>query len=304
MLITIVTYNPEEEQVIKNIRKIKEKDSRNYILIIDNNSRKIPNSLTTIADYFLKFDKNYGLGKAYNTGIKIAKDLGENYIMFLDQDTVILDNFNLSKVVIEAEKLREYQHLKSSILSINIDNAVLIKKIKGTNFYLAKIVVNSGMIVDIEYAYKNPFMENLFLDRLDFEYTYRAVKQGYFPLVYTEKMISHSPGEGVLEYKRLCGKIIKFLKALHTKYSKSESNGKPGHDFYYSNFLRYYLMLRNDVYLFVRRRIYLDFWKTIIVDVLRLCEVLGYRNAIGLILRAIRYGLFGELERDNEYLFM
>lgn len=302
MLITIVTFNPNEGQVIETIHKISEKDPKNQLLVIDNNSRKKLESLANITNYFIKFNKNYGLGKAYNTAIKIAKDLGEKYIMFLDQDTVVLDNFDLKKVILEAEKLRNYQQIVSPILSINIDNAGLIKKIEGTNFYFAKTIVNSGMILEVDYAYKNPFMESLFLDRLDFEYVYRAEKQGFLPLVYEERMILHSPGEGVLEYQRLCGKMINFLKALNSKYSRSEA--KPDHDRYYSNFLRYYLMLRNDVYLWVRRKIYPDFWKTIIVDVLRLCEVLGYKNALGWIFRAIRVGFLGDLEKDNERLFM
>ncbi|BAB67055.1 glycosyltransferase [Sulfurisphaera tokodaii] len=302
MLITIVTYNPDEEFVTEMVSKIKEKSKDYKILIIDNHSRKPLEKLKS-TDYFIQFDKNYGLGKAYNYAAKFAKEIGEEYLMFLDQDTVILDNFNPNKVVKEAEELKA-KGIDPQILSINIDNTAIEKKISDSNFYNAKIIVNSGMIVRIDYIGKNPFLENLFLDRLDLEYTYRARRQGVLPLVYKERMILHKPGEGLRQFSRFCGKL--FLTALYTLYTlrhKNNKNKKFEYYSYYSSFLRYYLMLRNDVYLWIRRRIYPNFWKIIIGDLFVLCEVLGYSKGFKWALRAIRYGIIGDLDKDNKELF-
>ncbi len=111
MLITIVTYNPDVEFVKSTIDRIRQKDKNYKILIIDNHSKVNIDNLETITDYFVQFDKNYGLGRAYNYAIKFAKELKEEYVMFLDQDTVILDNFNANKVVKEAEELKKEESI-------------------------------------------------------------------------------------------------------------------------------------------------------------------------------------------------
>lgn len=280
------------------IKTIKQKGNEYNILIVDNHSRLQLEELKDLSDYFVQFDKNYGLGKAYNYAIKFAKERGEEYVMFLDQDTTILDNFAPSKVIQEAKELKD---IKPVILSANIDNALVEKEIPNSNFYIAKGIVNSGMILSVDYALEQPFLDGLFLDRLDFEYTYRAEKLGYLPLVYRERMILHKPGERLEYYSRLCGKfLVAMMIMLHGNYKDREKYRQYG---YYSNFLRYYLMLRNDIYLLLRRRIYPNFWKMIIGDLFILCEVLGYRKSIRWILRAIKYGLLGDLEKDNKELF-
>jgi len=302
MLITIVTYNPDEYFVAGIIKKIREKEERVKILVVDNHSTRKPlNKVQFLSDYFIPFDKNYGLGKAYNKAAEVAKELGEDYIMFLDQDTTILDNFAPSKVVREAKELKEKGGPLPIILSVNIDNALIDKKIPSSNFYTARVIVNSGMILNVDYALKEPFLEGLFLDRLDNEYTYRAEKFGYLPLVYRERMILHKPGERSKYYSRLCGKLLVALMLMLHRNDKDREKYKQY--LYYSNFLRYYLILRNYIYLWLRKRIYPSSWKMIIVDIFIMCEVLGYRKSAKWIFRAIKYGLLGDLEKDNQKLF-
>ncbi len=212
-----------------------------------------------------------------------------------------LHNFAPSKVVREAKELKDRVSPLPIILSVNIDNALIDKKIPNSNFYTARGVFNSGMILNVDYALKQPFLESLFLDRLDVEYTYRAEKFGYLPLVYRERMILHKPGERSKYYSRLCGKLlIALMLMLHRNDKDREKYKQYG---YYSNFLRYYLMLRNDIYLWFRGKIYSSFWKMIIGDIFIMCEVLGYRKSPKWIFRAIKYGLLGDLEKDNQKLF-
>ncbi|WP_016730720.1 glycosyltransferase [Saccharolobus islandicus] len=298
MLITIVTYNPDVNFVGNMIKMIKNKDKDYKVLVIDNHSRLQVEELRELADYFIQFDKNYGLGRAYNHAIKFAKELKEKYVMFLDQDTTILDSFNPNKVIKEAEELKQ---IDTVILSINIDNALIREEIPNSNFYIAKGIFNSGMILNRSYAEKNPFFEDLFLDRLDHEFIYRAKKLGYLPLVYREKMILHKPGENLNEFHSLCGKILTNVSLL--LYGKNSNKKEYKYYRYYTNFLRYYLMLRNDIYLWLRRKIYTNYWKIIIADILIMCEVLGYKKSMKWSLRAIKYGISGDLDKDNKELF-
>ncbi|ACP37773.1 glycosyltransferase [Saccharolobus islandicus] len=300
MLVTIVTYNPDVNFVSNMIKTIREKDNRCKILVVDNHSRLLLQRVKEIADYFIEFNKNYGLGKAYNYAIRFAKELEEEYIMFLDQDTTILRNFAPNKVIHEAKELKK-NSVEPVILSVNIDNALIERKIPNSNFYIAKEIPNSGMILNVNYAIKNPFLEELFLDRLDNEYSYRAKKLGYLPLSYNERMILHKPGECSKFYSTLCGKLLMIILLILHRNEKNIEKYKQY--FYYSNFLRYYLMLRNDIYLWLRRKIYPSFWKMIISDLIIICEVLGYKNGIRWVLRAIKYGVIGDLEKDNKELF-
>jgi len=121
---------------------------------------------------------------------------------------------------------------------------------------------------------------------LDNEYTYRAEKFGYLPPIYKERMILHKPGEGSKYYSRLSGKLLVALELLLYKNNKDRENYKQYR--YYFNFLRYCLMLRNNIYLWVRGKIYSNFWKMIIGDLFIMCEVLGYRKSAKWIFRAIK----------------
>ena len=118
-------------------------------------------------------------------------------------------------------------------------------------------------------------------------------------------MLSHMPGEGIREYSRLCGKLFALVSQKKNDLLRKKALRAKAYSYYlyYSNFLRYYLMLRNDIYLWIRRKIYFDFWKMIISDIVILCETLGYKNSFKWIFKAIKHGLVGDLDMDNRLLF-
>lgn len=302
LLITIVTYNPDESFVAEMIRRIREREKAK-VLVIDNHSTKTQLTLVPkLADHFIQFDMNYGLGRAYNYAIKMAKEMGAEYVMFLDQDSKILDNFKPSKVVEEYNEVEKTVGIRTPILSVNLPIALIEGKIEGTNFYTAKWVVNSGMILETSYGLSQPFLEPLFLDRLDIEYCHRASILGNKILVYKDPMINHSPGESKKELSSVCGKILYLaLRLLHHSEKDKE---KYKYYLYYSNFLRYYLMLRNDIYLVWKYKFRFSFSSPGIVigDILLLCEVIGFKKSLKWIMRAFKYGLSGKLDEDNNYI--
>jgi hypothetical protein len=117
-------------------------------------------------------------------------------------------------------------------------------------------------------------------------------------------MIRHSPGEGKKALSSLCGRALYLaLRLLH--YAEKDKE-KYKYYAYYSNTLRYYLILRNDICLIRRYRFRFSFSnpRIIIGDVLLLCEVMGFRKGLKWIFRAFRYGISGKLDKDNEELFV
>jgi len=257
LLIVIVTHNPDIAFMKKNIGKIRA-DLRLRLMIIDNHSRRDVTELRNYVDHFICFAKNYGLGRAYNYAFKFAKTNSEDYVLFLDQDASILDNFDPISVVEQASRVLE----RPVIVGINPITAAVNGDTSYANFYLVKSLMNSGMIVRVDYGLENPFLEELFLDSLDAEYCFRAWKDRHSILVYKEPMITHKPGEGYCMLRGVTGGLIIVLKSLmKTEYvltgkvnAEQVRIGWP-FELKYSNSLRYYLMLRNNLFLAVRRMV-------------------------------------------------
>jgi len=74
VLASIVTYNPDEELLKRNLEILKRNDPTLDIVIVDNNSRKVL-TMNSI-DHLIRFPRNYGLGRAYNHVIGLAKEMG------------------------------------------------------------------------------------------------------------------------------------------------------------------------------------------------------------------------------------
>ncbi|BCU67954.1 glycosyl transferase family 2 [Sulfolobales archaeon HS-7] len=293
MLITIVTFNPNLNDLINTVTKIKRIDSSLKIAVIDNNSSNQMEieKLGGLIDYLFKFDRNYGVGKAYNFAIKLAKDLNQEWIMFLDQDTGILDNFNPNMII---DKVRAIKDEKIVIISINPLNSVYIKNIIKEDFYEGKMVVNSGMILNVSYGISEPFCEELFLDRIDSEYCLRSVRKGFKILVYREQMIKHKPGERGQSYKTFLGKLyVKVLFFLHKDWDYTRFTY-----LFYSNKVRYYLLVRNDIWLLLREKVPLSWVKIIIGDFFVIYDRMGIEG-VKLFISGALHGVIGDLQKDN-----
>ena len=291
MLVSIVTYNPDEELLKRNLEILKRNDPTLDIVIVDNNSRKVL-TMNSI-DHLIRFPRNYGLGRAYNHVIGLAKEEGHEWVLLLDQDSVLLSNFRPSKVVKESNSLRD-----PVLLSINWDNCRPVSKVEGTNFHKTKLCANSGTIVNVDYGVRNPYFEELFVEMTDVEYYYRASRRGKY--VYDEPMISHFVGEGFIQPSNICGEIYILLAKLHNFRNTSKARGL----IKYSDPLRYYRDIRNTLYLLLRNRVWFNIGVINTVGgSLMLCDSIGVKG-LRLWLRAILRAIDGRLSEDNEKLLV
>jgi len=292
VLVSIVTYNPDEELLKRNLEIMKRNEPSTEIVIVDNNSRKVPS--VNRVDHFIRFPRNYGLGRAYNHIINLAKEKGHEWVLLLDQDSVLLNNFRPSKVVQESSSLRD-----PILLSINWDHSYPTRKVEGTNFHEARLFANSGTLIYVDYGARNPYLEELFVDMVDLEYCHRASKRGKY--VYDEPMISHFVGEGFIQPSNVCGEIYMLLAKLRNFRNTSKTvRGL----IKYSNPLRYYLGIRNVLYLLLRNRTWLgDGVINMVGGSLTLCDSMGVKG-MRLWLRAILRAVDGRLSEDNENLLV
>lgn len=291
--VCIVTYNPDTEILFKIIHILR--NSGLSIILVDNNSSdKNFLSLLQNVDIIIPLENNVGLGKAYNICCEASKKLGAEWILFLDQDSIPLEPFKVNEVI---EKLKNYTQLyyNTAIVSINSDIATKTSIIND-DFYLAKYVVGSGMIVKKCVCEKYKFLENLFLYSIDIEYSTRIRRAGYYILAYKKQMLKYKMGEIYKKYRR---KIPRYLSYLLSKLTGKDLTTYP----FYSNPLRYYMMLRNNIYLLIRHKVEITYSKYLPLFVLYLYENLGLKETLKYVLRAMKYGIFGNLDNDNKGIF-
>ena len=288
----IVTYKPNIEHLKLLVDKLNKLDI--YTIIFDNTPVNGLNNQIVNADRIISLGKNMGIGYAYNTCVKIALELPSKYIIFFDQDTDLLETFNPFIVLNQLEKLPLKD--KVGIISLNIQNSTIISEIPNSNFYLAKYVIGNGMIVKTEIAKELKFREDLFLYSIDIEYCTRVRRNGYLILAYKDIMLKHRSGEGDAEFSRILSRVIiaTLAKVLH------KPNLRHFHYSYYSNYSRYYLIIRNTIYLLVRGQYDLDYIKDMLFMILTIYDRLGFFKTSKILLKALYHGIIGDLEKDNE----
>lgn len=285
----IITHNPNIEILSKSINVLNKNGF--YIILIDNNSSK-KNFLNLLQNVNVKIPlkNNVGLGKAYNICCKLAKRIRSEWILFLDQDSIPKEPFNIS-IIIKNLKQKPKLYNNTAIVSINNNTATKIIQINDS-FYLAKYVIGSGMIVKTEICNKYKFLEELFLYGIDIEYSTRLRRAGYHILAYTDQMIEYKFGENIKKYKKLLSKLLVYIAS---KLIGKDITKYP----YYSNPVRYYMMLRNIIYLIVRNKIEISYSKYLPFFILDLYENLSFKETLKYVFIALKYGIFGNLCEDN-----
>lgn len=213
--IIMVTYNPDLKDFQKNIFRLI--DLKRRILIVDNGSNAkcvtYLKRLSIIQDnidcIFLR--QNKGIGFAQNIGINFFKSKGVNYLFFLDQDSYI-DLSNLEKL---KEILISLNNKNEKIIMIgpaqDYDN--LSKSIEETS-----LLISSGSLV-LKNAFDKigNFKEEFFIDYIDYEWVWRAQRQGY-KVFKTNKVKMQHQTKGV---PRLHGHTIDPIFRLYYIYRNS-----------------------------------------------------------------------------------
>ncbi|WP_338602444.1 glycosyltransferase [Sulfolobus tengchongensis] len=302
ILVLIVTHNPKIEIILHNIYCLRITSSDIKILIIDNNS-DIPIDLIDSIDFFLKFRKNTGLAYAYNIGLEIARTLGIKWLLILDQDSKLHGKIDFDKIFQNYNNLLIKDHV--AIISLNKMFCYTTDQRIG-NFIVCKSAVNSGSILNVDICHKIPYNTKLFLDRIDNEYCYRLRRNGYFVLAYNEQLLTHTIGDKILPYRKLLSRSVLFLfKLRRIRYGiKSFIASSRNNDVYvyYNNYLRYYFIIRNTIYLILRRMIDSFYASTLITWSLSLYERTNIIIFIKFMILAILHGIIGDLEKDNKKL--
>jgi len=206
-------------------------------LIIDNNSNKnTKDILIKLENSKIKTiynEKNYGIARALNEGVKFARENKFKWILTMDQDSVAEDKM--------VDKMLECaHHYSNNEKVISFSPTILEKRVdlhyrKKNELYQERFtVITSGNLLNANIFSKFiKYEEKLFIDSVDFDFCLKLHMNKYIIIRCNNVFLFHEMGE--IRFKKIFGFTIHYH--IHSPTRK-------------------YYMMRNNIYIFKKY-----FWK-------------------------------------------
>jgi len=211
----IVTFNPDKIRLLACLRALLPQVKS--IVIVDNGS--CPNFNDVIQNLELAKPnciklliqrQNYGLGKAYNIGIDIARDLKVAFVLLMDQDSIpepdMLHALRSAHIYLENQGKKvgavgpRYRHHATTEAS-DFVRLGQFRFIRGAceeqnDLVQADFLISSGSLISLNALNAIGGMdEDLFIDHIDTEWCFRAQSKGFKLYGVCSAVMQHSLGE-------------------------------------------------------------------------------------------------------------
>jgi rhamnosyltransferase len=229
MVGVVILYHPDEVVLIENIKSyINPLDT---LLVYDNSeilSKNLEIAVCAISSkvIFTHFGQNEGIAKRLNQAIEYAVQKGEKHLLMMDQDSSFQEG--------DIEKYAEYIS-NNSFPNVAQFGVNCQPDFTPTSTIPEKVIslITSGSVLAIDCIQQiGIFDENLFIDFVDTEFSYRVTNKGYVNLQFTNIVLNHSIGTRV-EARSL----VTFKKSLRIIHSP----------------IRVYYILRNGLHLLYKK---------------------------------------------------
>lgn len=205
----IVTFNPIVSLLTEN--HIQLASQLNKVFIIDNHSENFHEISEAFFDKknveVISLNENAGLAAAQNLGLKKSMQEGFHFAILFDQDS-ILDKNGVKKFIHAFEENESlvaigpsfYDHKTGNIFPptkfIGPFISFPFNKSKMATLIPVDFVIASGCMIKLDSLKNIGFMkEDLFIDYIDVEWSYRARAKGYKLLMHREVTMSHQVGD-------------------------------------------------------------------------------------------------------------
>jgi rhamnosyltransferase len=221
----IVTYKPNMQILEKCIESLANQLSK--LVIVDNTPGKcelLERFRKTSNIEIIYLNDNYGIAYAQNVGIKRALEEGADYILLSDQDTI----YPLDYVEKMLECFKEDKVAAAGPLFIDAHTSKVQFFVRKGLFGFKKIypkagkhevlqLIASGTIINAKFIPEIGLMkEELFIDWVDMEWCWRAVKKGYKIIGNADVIVKHFHGE---KSKKFFTKNITLKSCLRHYYT-------------------------------------------------------------------------------------
>ena len=280
----IVLFNPEIERLNENIKEVSKQVDE--IILVDNNSKNICQIEELIKLYskvnIIKNTTNYGIAKALNQIVKYAFEGKYEWVLTLDQDSVVKDGL--------VNKYNEYIGIPNvAIMNCNIEDRNFVEPIerKKTGEYIeVKNVITSGSYLNVKACYDvGGFDEKMFIDRVDTDMCYMLTNKGYKIIEINYKGLLHEVGNKT-KVKKILGKDVVIFN--HAPF-------------------RSYYIIRNGVYFFRKHYNQIENSKKFYFSIYRRIGVFVFYEdkkieKLILSIKAIIVGHFMKIEDKKRYL--
>jgi rhamnosyltransferase len=196
----IVTYRPDSE-FFSRAQRLSRQLAK--VVAVDNGSSESSvGELRELADkenlHLILNHRNEGVARALNQGAEWATAHGFDWILTLDQDTLVEHDM--------VESLCAVYHTfpdqtKLAMIGSNYTDSVLRTPFLTANgdndrsWLEVKTTITSGSLIPLSaYSIIGPFREELFIDCVDFEYCLRARSMGFRVIMTRKPLMQHGIG--------------------------------------------------------------------------------------------------------------
>jgi len=206
----VILYHPDIEQLSDNIQTYL--NGLKQLYVYDNSESKTPG----IEEALLKlhpsiqyhyFKANEGIANRLNQAIAQATSNQYDYLLTMDQDSSFKDG--------------DFDKYKLSIQSSGDSNVAQFGVNCQPDFTLPKdepeevlTLITSGSVLNLSLTkHIGPFNEDLFIDFVDAEFSYRVIQNGYTNLMFSNIVLNHALG--TLVEGRGLGNFKKSMRIIH-----------------------------------------------------------------------------------------
>ena len=206
----VILYHPDIEQLSDNIQTYL--NGLKQLYVYDNSESKTPG----LEEALLKlhpsiqyhyFKANEGIANRLNQAIAQATSNQYDYLLTMDQDSSFKDG--------------DFDKYKLSIQSSGDINVAQFGVNCQPDFTLPKdepeevlTLITSGSVLNLSLTkHIGPFNEDLFIDFVDAEFSYRVIQNGYTNLMFSNIVLNHALG--TLVEGRGLGNFKKSMRIIH-----------------------------------------------------------------------------------------
>lgn len=238
----IVLYEPDLERLLENVNAVSGQVERIYL--VDNGSSNIAEINGAFAGQdnigIIENGENYGIAKALNQLCSYAKEDGFEWIVTLDQDSVVYSDM-VEKMLPLTDKNRIA--LIAPFVNDDYEREENPEALPDTEDITR--CNTSGCMTRLSVWEKiGGFDEKMFIDCVDFDYCTRLLKSGYRVVRVNTAAIHHRLGKAKeVRFFIPVGKLFKIEKLKKPFYTYNHS---PLRTYYYARNILYYMYKHRD----------------------------------------------------------
>jgi len=204
----VVLYRPVN---VENLNEISNESS--FCVVVDNSdfsNSDLIDSLNLSNIFYIAMRDNVGIATAQNIGIKKAKELGSNFVVFFDQDSIIYEGF-------VGELISSYNKLVSEGVNVGLigprahnlktgykyeSRNIFKSRVHGVRFTYSDNTLSSGSLIPLSVLDRvGGMMDELFIDSVDHEWCWRAkYKFGKEIIIDENVLLPHMIGNGEVKF--------------------------------------------------------------------------------------------------------